>query len=237
MKEIQNRTILITGASNGIGYETALNLSNDPTNKVIALARNYDKLMALQAKSNGNIGILSYDLASNNPQTIVSFLNENNIEKIDILIHNAGKIVNKPFEEITSNELKSCYDVNVFAPYLLTQALLPYLEKSSKAHVINISSVGGIQGSVKFAGLSAYSSSKGALSILTECLALELQPKNISVNCLALGAVQTEMLNDAFPGYKAPLEPNEMAEFISWFSINGNKFFNGKILPVALSTP
>lgn len=237
MKESQKRTILITGASNGIGYETALNLSNDPTNKVIALARNFDKLMALQAKSNGKISILQFDLETNDPQIIIAFLLKNNVEQIDILIHNAGKIVNKPFEEITSNDLKSCYDVNVFAPYLLTQALLPYLEKSGKSHVINISSVGGIQGSVKFAGLSAYSSSKGALSILTECLALELQPKNISVNCLALGAVQTEMLNDAFPGYKAPLEPNEMADFISWFAMNGNKFFNGKILPVALSTP
>jgi short-subunit dehydrogenase len=237
MKEIQKRTILITGASNGIGYETALNLSNDPSNKVIALARNFDKLMALQTISKGAISILQYDLEKNNPQLITNYLTKHNFEKIDILIHNAGKIVNKPFGDISEAELKACYDVNVFAPYLLTQALLPYLENASRSHVINVSSVGGIQGSVKFAGLSAYSSSKGALLILTECLALELQPKNIFVNCLALGAVQTEMLNNAFPGYKAPLEPNEMAEFISWFALNGSKFFNGKILPVALSTP
>jgi short-subunit dehydrogenase len=237
MKEIQKRIILITGASNGIGYETALNLSNDPANKVIALARNFDKLIALQTISKGAISILQYDLEKNNPQLITSYLTKHNFEKIDILIHNAGKILNKPFGDIAEAELKSCFDVNVFAPYLLTQSLLPFLEKANKPHVVNISSVGGIQGSVKFAGLSAYSSSKGALVILTECLALELQPKNIFVNCLALGAVQTEMLNNAFPGYKAPLEPNEMAEFISWFALNGNNFFNGKILPVALSTP
>jgi NAD(P)-dependent dehydrogenase (short-subunit alcohol dehydrogenase family) len=97
--------------------------------------------------------------------------------------------------------------------------------------------MGGFQGSVKFKGLSYYSASKAAISCLTECLANEFSESRISVNCLALGAVQTEMLNEAFPGYKAPVEAHEMAEFISEFALSGHKFFNGKILPVAVGTP
>jgi NAD(P)-dependent dehydrogenase (short-subunit alcohol dehydrogenase family) len=97
--------------------------------------------------------------------------------------------------------------------------------------------MGGFQGSAKFKGLSAYSSSKSALAGLTECLAEELKEKNIAVNCLAIGAVQTEMLNKAFPGYQAPLKANEMAAFISEFAVNGHKYFNGKIIPVSSSTP
>ncbi len=156
---------------------------------------------------------------------------------IDCLIHNAGFLINKPYETITYNEIEKVYQVNVFAPYYLTQQLLPILGKEKKSHVINISSMGGVQGSSKFAGLSAYSSSKAAMVGLTECLAEELKEKNISVNCLAIGAVQTEMLAEAFPGYQAPLSPKQMAEYIFDFAVKGHLYYNGKILPVSSSTP
>jgi NAD(P)-dependent dehydrogenase (short-subunit alcohol dehydrogenase family) len=108
---------------------------------------------------------------------------------------------------------------------------------SSGSHIVNISSMGGFQGSAKYKGLSYYSASKAALACLTECLATEFTEFGISVNCLALGAVQTEMLDEAFPGYKAPVDAKQMAEFISGFALTGHKFFNGKILPVALGNP
>ena len=97
--------------------------------------------------------------------------------------------------------------------------------------------MGGFQGSSKFPGLSAYSASKAALANLTECLAEELKEKNICANCLALGAVQTEMLETAFPGYVAPVKSREMASFIAYFATRGHQFYNGKILPVSVSTP
>jgi NAD(P)-dependent dehydrogenase (short-subunit alcohol dehydrogenase family) len=105
------------------------------------------------------------------------------------------------------------------------------------SHIVNISSMGGYQGSTKYRGLSYYSASKAALSSLTECLSEEFRESGIIVNCLALGSVGTGMLEKAFPGYKAPVNTTEMAEFISWFAINGSKIFNGKVLPVALSNP
>ncbi|MBK9320098.1 MAG: SDR family oxidoreductase [Bacteroidetes bacterium] len=231
------KTYLITGASSGIGYETALKLAQEPFTTVIALARSTDKLQQLMQQSGGKIIIKTFDLEQEDPMVIADFLHSSGIKSLNGIIHNAGFLVNRAFGEISKEELEQSYRVNVFAPFRLTQVLLPLLTAAKGAHILHISSVGGVQGSVKFAGLSAYSSSKGALSVLTECLALELAPASIKVNCLALGAVQTEMLNAAFPGYEAPLKAHEMADFVSWFLLNGHRFFNGKILPVALSTP
>lgn len=228
---------LITGASNGIGYETALALSKSEDTVVVALARNAGKLEKLFQESGNKIHPVVFDLEKDDPAILLDKLIELGITSLSGILHNAGLLINKPFAQITSEDLEKSYRVNVFAPYLITQTLLPLLKKSDRAHVVHISSMGGVQGSAKFSGLSVYSSAKGALTVLTECLSEELKEDKITVNCLALGAVQTEMLSQAFPGYKAPLQPNEMAEFISWFIVNGQKFFNGKILPVALTTP
>ena len=228
---------LVTGASSGIGYETALAMAKDKRNKVIAIARNATKLESLRQASESKIEILPFDLEIGNLSVLLEDLMKLGVNHLTGLIHNAGYLVSKKFEEISAHDLQKIYEVNVFAPFRLTQHLLPLLKQAKGAHIVNISSVGGIQGSVKFDGLSAYSSSKGALCVLTECLANELKDEKINVNCLALGAVQTEMLHQAFPGYEAPLKAHEMGEFVAWFTQNGSKFFNGKILLVALSTP
>jgi len=151
------------------------------------------------------------------------------------LINNAGKLINKPFKELTPSDFLEVYSVNIFSVAELTRQLIPFFKKGS--HVVNISSIGGIQGSLKFSGLAAYSSSKGALITLTELLAEEYKEQQISFNALALGAVQTEMLEEAFPGYKASVSANEMAHYIFDFSLNGNKYYNGKILQVSSTTP
>ena len=233
----QKKQILITGASSGIGFETALQLARDKGHSVFATARSQDKLELLRERSQQAITIVPFDLVNGDMSAFKSALVNAGLHTLHGLVHNAGLLVNRPFADITAADLDSCYRTNVMAPFLLTQALLQELKTAEGAHVLHISSVGGVQGSVKFPGLSAYSSSKGALSVLTECLALELEPEKIRFNCLALGAVQTDMLSQAFPGYEAPLKAHEMGEFVTWFLLNGHRFFNGKILPVALSTP
>lgn len=225
--------IIITGASRGIGFETTQLFLNNNHN-VFCLTRNTESLENL---SHPNLHILQTDLTSNaSISHSVEFI-KSKVDHIDIIINNAGSIVNKAFDKIDYKELEIVYKVNVFAPFYLIQQLIHHLGRHSKAHVVNISSMGGFQGSAKFPGLSAYSSSKAAIAGLTECLAEEFKDKNISVNCLAIGAVQTEMLEEAFPGYQAPLKPKEMAEYIYDFSINGHKYYNGKILPVSSTTP
>ncbi len=233
----RSKVYLITGASSGIGFETALKLSQEPGTMVFALARNESKLQELRRASGNSILVKSFDLEKEDPEQLLAYLREEGVHSLDGILHNAGFLVSKSFAEINRSDLERIYGVNVFAPFLLTRTLLPLLKEANGAHVIHIGSIGGVQGSVKFAGLSAYSSSKGAMAVLSECLALELSPYAIKVNCLALGAVQTEMLNTAFPGYEAPLQAHEMADFICWFTLHGHRFFNGKILPVALSTP
>lgn len=228
--------ILITGASRGIGYDTVKVLAKDPKNKIIALSRNESSMKELaKVVAPNTIQILPLDLTNFDEVYLYSALSE--IESIDLLVNNAGLLINKSFEELSIEEWKNIFDVNVFGIVHLIKALLPKLKHRDGAHILNISSMGGVQGSSKFPGLSAYSASKAAVINMTECLAEELKEDHIKVNCLALGAVQTEMLAEAFPDYKAPLTSQEMANYISWFALNGHHFHNGKVIPVAVSTP
>ena len=229
--------IVVTGASKGIGLEIVKQFLVDDENTVLAVSRSSKELTALQKSHPDNLITVFGDLNKTPTQNRILEKIKSKKVQLDILINNAGTIVNKPFEKIAAKELSYVYSVNVFAPFTLMQRLLPVLGKNNRSHIINISSIGGVQGSSKFAGLSAYSSSKGALAVLTECLAEELKEKNISVNCLALGAVQTEMLAKAFPGYKAPLQPKQMANYIIDFALTGHQYFNGKIIPVSSTTP
>jgi 3-oxoacyl-[acyl-carrier protein] reductase len=226
-------TVIITGASRGIGFELT-KLFLNANYQVIALTRHTETLDAL---SNSNLQIIATDLSSKISIDKAVFAIKEKRQTIDFLINNAGTLVNKPFEDILYSDLEKTYQVNVFAPFYLSQQLLSILGKKTKAHIVNISSIGGFQGSVKFSGLSSYSSSKAAVVGLTECMAEEFKEKNITVNCLALGAVQTEMLAEAFPGYEAPIKPFQMAEYIFDFTTKGHHYYNGKILPVSLSTP
>ncbi len=225
------KNIVITGTSRGIGFELAQKFANDG-HKVLALSRNTKPLKKINHK---NITVLSVDLTQENDLKKAADFIKTNWKKVDILINNAGKLINKPFTQLTSADFLEVYNVNVFAVAALTKQLIPFLQKGS--HVVTISSMGGIQGSFKFAGLAAYSSAKGAVITLSELLAEEYKEQHIAFNVLALGAVQTEMLEEAFPGYKAPLSAIEMANYIADFALTGNTFYNGKVLQVSSSTP
>ncbi len=225
------KNIIITGTSRGIGFEM-VKLFSDAGHNVLALSRNSKPISDLKLK---NVTALEFDIANESEILKLSAYLQTGMKSVDVLINNAGFLVNKPFSEITSEEFKRCYDVNVFGVASLMRTVLPFMKKSG--HIVNISSMGGVQGSVKFPGLSAYSSSKGAIITLTELLAEEYKETGPSFNVLALGSVQTEMLEEAFPGFKAPLSATEMAQYIMDFSLTGNKFYNGKILQVSSTTP
>lgn len=235
--------IIITGASRGIGYELVKLLSSNSSHKIFAVSRNKSKLDLLKNECEtiqpaAHVIPVACDLSNEGDiKNLVKTIHQYT-SHIDLLVNNAGALVNKPFFEIKKSDLEYAYHVNVFSVVELLQQVLPIMFASpNRSHVVNIGSVGGFQGSIKFAGLSAYSSSKAALASLTECLAEEFKYKNIAFNCLALGAVQTEMLNEAFPGYVAPLSAKEMATFISQFALSAHHYMNGKIIPVSMSNP
>ncbi|PWG06482.1 SDR family NAD(P)-dependent oxidoreductase [Polaribacter aquimarinus] len=225
------KNIVITGTSRGIGFELAQQYANNG-HQVLALSRNTKPIANI---NNKNITTISVDISNNSDlKKVTDYINKN-WKQVDILINNAGKLINKPFTELTSNDFLEVYKVNVFGVAELTKLLITKMNKG--AHVVTISSMGGIQGSMKFPGLAAYSSAKGAVITLSELLAEEYKEQQIAFNVLALGAVQTEMLEEAFPGYKAPISGGEMANYIYDFALTGNKFFNGKVLQVSSTTP
>lgn len=225
------KNIVITGTSRGIGFELAQHFAKQGNN-VLALSRNTKPLDAVNHK---NIRTISVDLSNESDIKKATDFIKTEWNKVDILINNAGKLINKPFTELTTTDFEEVYKVNVFAVAELTKQLIPFMQKGS--HVVTVSSMGGIQGSMKFPGLAAYSSAKGAVITLSELLAEEYKEQQIAFNVLALGAVQTEMLEEAFPGYVAPLSAKEMANYIFDFALTGNKFYNGKVLQVSSSTP
>ena len=225
------KNIVITGTSRGIGFELAKQFAENG-HQVLALSRNTAPLSAVNHK---NITALSVDISNNDDLNKVTDFIKSTWKKVDVLINNAGKLINKPFTEISSEDFLEVYKVNVFGVAEITKLMIPFLQKGS--HVVTISSIGGIQGSLKFPGLAAYSSSKGAVITLSELLAEEYKEQQIAFNVLALGAVQTEMLEEAFPGYQAPISASEMADYIYNFSLTGNKFYNGKVLQVSSSNP
>lgn len=233
--------VLITGATRGIGRELAIRFMNDPeTSNLILIGRSKDRMDELVElhsgldQNNKLIPIVS-DVATDECLNVLD--NElKQLGQLNFVVNNAATLINKPFLEISVKELEDLYKVNVFSAVNIIQRTYPYLNKSNPSHIVNISSMGGFQGASKFPGLSAYSSSKAALACLTECLAEEFNG-DVPCNALAFGAVNTEMLNSAFPDYKAPLDAPEMAEYVHQFTKSGWKFYNGKILPVSLSTP
>ncbi len=226
--------IVITGASRGIGRELALNLAARGGHRILLISRNEGNLNRIAERDPYTLIPMAADLANCDFNELGRRIRAA-MPEVHVLVNNAGALINKRFGHFTNEDFELMMNINVRSALMLSQEMLPIFEPG--AHIVNISSMGGYQGSAKFPGLSLYSASKGALAILSECMAEELASHKISVNCLALGAAQTEMLAEAFPGYKAPLSAGEMAEFIADFILSGHKYFNGKILPLSLSTP
>ncbi len=224
-----SKNIIITGTSSGIGFEL-VKIFSKKNHRVLALSRNNSKLRDLKLEG---VHAVDFNLNDHDYFEINQFIKT--VKKIDVLINNAGYLVNKPFSQTTLEDFNLVYSTNIISVAMLIKNTIDYMQKGS--NVLNISSIGGVQGSVKFSGLSAYSSSKGALNILTEMLAEEYKDQGIHFNALALGSVQTKMLEKAFPGFVASSSAEDMAKYIFNFSTEGYKLMNGKVISVSSTTP
>ncbi len=229
--------IIVNGGSRGIGREVALLFAADRDNQIIVTGRNEQRLRKLQLEcTNENLSVIQTDVSDLSGEIeVIKHQIYNRFSKVDILINLVGHLVKGDFLKLPEEDSRRMMDTNFFGPAAFIRLATPLMPSGS--HIVNISSMGGFQGSPKYRGLSVYSASKAALSCLSECLAGEFSELGISVNCLALGSVQTEMFENAFPGFNAQMGSEEMARFIVWFAVNGHHFFNGKVLPVAASNP
>jgi short-subunit dehydrogenase len=233
-------TAIITGAASGIGYETAKALAKSNLKQMFLVSRREANLMRLhreifEINKCMDIHILPFDIQNGDFVHLKKEI-ENKLENINILINCAGVLINKPFEKLTTADMQTMMEVNFYSPLKIVQSLVDSFVPE-ESHIVNIGSMGGFQGSAKFPGLVGYSASKAAIANMTESLAVELEKHKVRINCLALGAVQTDMLANAFPDYAAPQSASSVGKFIADFAINGYKYFNGKILPVSISTP
>ncbi|QBQ40036.1 SDR family oxidoreductase [Sphingobacterium psychroaquaticum] len=233
--------IIITGASSGIGFEAVLDLTANKEHNVIALARSADKLRKLHEIASslnpdgGKLYPAQFDIVFDDYENALLPFVRSKFDQVDILINNAGVLINKPFLETSMEDFAKVFQTNLLGHVNMIQHIAPLMSKGS--HIVNVGSMGGFQGSSKFPGLAAYSASKGALATLTECLAEEFKGQEIKVNCLALGSSQTEMFETAFPDVQAGTLAFEMGRYLAEFAQNGHKYYNGKVLPVANTTP
>lgn len=225
------KNIIVTGSSRGIGLELVKILASRG-HKVLALSRNSKPVNALALDG---VVAIDFDICKEDDLKVLDAFIKEQWGIVDILVNNAGALINKPFSNLSKADFKKVFDVNVIGLASLTQHVVPYMPK--QGHVVSISSMGGVQGSMKFPGLAAYSSSKAAVITLTELLAEEYKETGPCFNVLALGAVQTEMLEEAFPGYEVDTTPHDMARYIADFSLTAQQFYNGKLLQVSNSTP
>ena len=234
--------IIVSGASSGIGYQTVLELAKTGEHHIMAISRNQTNLEKLKVEAElantSKVHIISFDLSQKDYGNLLDEINHyfhlNIGNSVDILINNAGYLVNKPFIELTMEDWQKTFEINLFATVKLIKLLFPFFNKKQGSHIVNIGSMGGVQGTEKFPGLSAYSASKSAINVLTESLAAEFETENIKINAINPGAVQTEMLETAFPGFKAPVTAQQMGNYIANFAINGHQLMNGRIHQVSL---
>lgn len=235
MNKKENRTVCITGCGRGLGYELIQSFLNDTDLHVAAITRN-GAILKKKLESSlswDRVTVIEADISTDKGRDTI-YMELKNLPELGYLIHNAGKLLFKPFLDIDEKELTDIYTINVFAPFLLTQKLIPLMHST---HTISISSVGGVEGSMKFAGLSAYSTSKAALNCLTEMLSEEFKETGNVFNCLALGSVDTEMFNAAFPGSTASSTTKDMADYIVSFAVKAPKIMRGKIISLSISNP
>jgi len=235
MKSMEDGMVIVTGASRGVGRETVLALCRAHQVPVMAIARDEDALDRLMEEGEGRVEGLALDIAA--PGAAEQVKRKVAGRRVRGLIHNAGLLHNRPMGQHKRADLEQLYAVNVLAPLELSQALVPELAGDPPGHIVHIGSMGGFQDSAKFPGLVAYSASKAALACMAQCLAEEFKDQGIRSNCLALGAVDTDMLRVAFPGFQAPVSAEAMGAYVAGFVLNGHKLFNGKVLPVAVGTP
>jgi 3-oxoacyl-[acyl-carrier protein] reductase len=225
----QTNTVVITGAGKGIGYELAKSFLADPSFLVIGISRNTSQLELL---NNPKLSIIKGDLLHHYPSIITGIKQQT--KEITHLINNAAQVHNAVIEETSDQHLNEVMQTNFHAPYKLIRDLSGLFVSGS--HIINISSMSGFQGSKKFKGLSLYSASKAALASLAECVAEEWAERKVCCNCLALGSVDTDMIRISIPGLKPTVTAQQMAKYIYDFALNGHQYYNGRVLPVSLTT-
>ena len=196
MKNLNNKNAVITGGSDGIGLGIAKAFAREGAN-LLLIGKDPEKLQKAQQALLNEFGVqvhtLSADLSKTEIVTEVVKDIERLLPTVDILVNNAGLGKFVPFEQVDNTLYDAHFNLNVKAPYFLTQGLLPALVKS-KGNVINISSYFAHR-MLPNRATTVYSATKGALNSFTKALAFEVGQLGVRVNAIAPGSISTPQFN------------------------------------------
>jgi NAD(P)-dependent dehydrogenase (short-subunit alcohol dehydrogenase family) len=217
---LKNKVALITGAGRGIGAATARLLASRGV-KVALMARTLVQVEAQASAIEKEFGA-GCALALVGDVSDEKFLQESfarikaTFGPVSILVNNAGVLLRAPLTETSLADWEKVMRVNVTAAFLCSKYAIPQMREAGHGAIVNVSSLSGIRSALKFPGFSAYIASKHALVGLTEGLSVEVKSLGIRVNCIAPGAVDTQMLRSADPSLKTKTQPEEIAQIITY---------------------
>ncbi|MBR2425665.1 MAG: SDR family oxidoreductase [Lentisphaeria bacterium] len=220
-ENLENKTVLLTGAGGGIGRAIAAKLANQKMKLILLGGNNIEKLQGTAeiVYKNSSCLVLPGDLTD--PEFLTESMETIRRECgcIDVLINNAGVAQNTRFEDITLEEFDRIMAINVRVPFMLTQKVLPFLKESSSATIINIASVVSHSG---YPMQSIYSASKHALLGMTKSIAREYYKENIRVHAICPGGVYTDMVKISRPDLTPDgmILPEDVADLVYFFLAN-----------------
>ncbi|MEX0297423.1 MAG: SDR family NAD(P)-dependent oxidoreductase [Kordiimonas sp.] len=231
--DFTNRTAVITGGASGIGREVATQMAHAGANVVIADISHDRKKVAhsvneTNARQDNKAAALAAEVDVSDPTSVENMIAtaEQHFKQIDILVHCAGIGIEKPFLETSIDEWNRIIDIDLTGTFLCCRAAARAMLKNNHGRIITLSSTAGVRGGYNRA---AYGAAKGGVVSLTKVMAVELAPYNITVNSIAPGAIETELVSkmhtartrqiytDAIPAgrYGTPFETAAAALFLA----------------------
>ena len=237
MKYLENKNILVTGASGGIGNSIIEKLSESGAN-IFATGTKIEKLEELKNKYE-KIKIMKFDISQTSK--IEEFIEKasNELGSLDCLINNAGVTQDNLAIRMSFEEWKKVIDINLTSTFLISKYAIKKMLKYKKGKIINISSVVGHTGNL---GQANYTASKAGIIAMSKSLAIEYAKKNININCISPGFIKTSMTDKIDQKYKEQIiskipsgrlgEASDVANAVIFLASNQSDYINGETLHV-----
>lgn len=240
--DFTGKTVVITGASRGIGRATAIGFAKYGANVVVAYLSNKEKateVVDLINKENGNAAIFQCDVRDFEKVKSLMKFTVGKYGKIDVLVNNAGVVQNSFITHTSEEQWDFIVDTNLKGVFLCTKAVARIMMKQKSGKIINISSIGGLRSNIMQA---SYSASKAGVIAFTKSTAMELSPSGIQVNAVAPGGTNTDMYHNANELlirkekqrnlFGKIMEPEDVAEIIVFLASDKANYITGEVITI-----